>query len=243
MNIIKKDRQTLYIMLSVFLVLLLLFSSLIQLIEIKEERLLSDMPEPIENYELPEGIEGFELDNQPVKTYNKEAEINIIVFKDYKCPHCKVWHETVYPKVYKELIEPGLVNFYFVNFSLHENPHVGIDSLMAAVAGRAVYKQSNEAFWKFSDLIFEAQGPMTETWATKSFIIDLVEKHLSDEIDVKKFKKDIEDPSLVEEVYKNIKIGEREGVTGTPTVFVGNEKLERNDFASIMKKVNELMKE
>lgn len=85
-----------------------------------------------------------------------DAPVKIVEFGDYQCPSCKHVNELIKPELAKDYIDQGKVAFYFMNL-----PFIGSDSFTAALAAQSVYHQSNDAFWKYFDAIFERQGRRT----------------------------------------------------------------------------------
>jgi protein-disulfide isomerase len=46
------------------------------------------------------------------------AEVAIVEFADYECPFCRTHAQDVFPRVQRELIQPGQAEYVFVNFPL-----------------------------------------------------------------------------------------------------------------------------
>src|SRR5215217_9734259 len=82
-------------------------------------------------------------------TGNKRANITLVEFGDYQCPHCG----HAYPLLKRLVNEMGdQIYFVFRNFPLQE---VHPAAMMAAQAAEAAGKQGK--FWEMHDLIFENQ--------------------------------------------------------------------------------------
>ena len=79
------------------------------------------------------------------------ATINIIEYSDYECPYCKVFHATLNQIVTESA---GNVSWVYRHWPIHQN------SMAKLVAAECVAKiKGNNAFWKYSDLLFGLLNP------------------------------------------------------------------------------------
>lgn len=159
----------------------------------------------------------FMLEKQPF-TGSSEAPVKIIEFIDYKCPSCAEWENSIYPVIKEKYIETGLVQFYTINF-----PFLGPDSILAASAGEAIYRQSPEAFFEFKEKLLLNQGKEARIWATESFLLKFVKDNVSG-IDQDQFKKDLKEHAYLFDVKEDFKISAANGIYGTPSFVVNGEK-------------------
>ncbi|MFX3624759.1 MAG: DsbA family protein [Ectobacillus sp.] len=157
---------------------------------------------------------------------DKEAPVHIVEFGDFKCPACKTWDLSVLPQLKKEYIDTGKAQLHFINFAF-----IGKDSVLAAQAGEAIYKQSEEAFWKFYDEIYQNQQNEKTEWLTKDYITKVVQDKLP-EVNMEQFQKDLESKEMKDEVQKDIDIALKLKVQVTPSVYV-NGKQANPDYESI----------
>jgi protein-disulfide isomerase len=160
-------------------------------------------------------LDRIKTDAQP--SYGKPgAPVTIVVFGDFQCPVCKVEADVMR----KNLVQtfPDKVQVYFKDFPL-ESIHPWARA--ASDAGRCVYKQDPQAFWKFHDWIYENQEGVTPetlnakvmTWAGTSGV-DAIQ--LGRCVDGKVGDKD---------VAQNIAEGRTLGLDATPTTFLNGRKL------------------
>ena len=95
---------------------------------------------------------------------NPNAPIVIVEYSDYDCPFCKSYHQTM-NQIMDEYGASGQVAWVYRQFpleQLHPNaPTIALASeCVADLAG-------NDAFWSFSDLVFEERERNTLTNITK----------------------------------------------------------------------------
>lgn len=152
-----------------------------------------------EQFENPVAVE---LGGAPVLG-KAEAPITIVEFSDFQCPYCARGAETM-KEVFK--LYPNDVKIAFKNLPLPFHP----EAKGAAVAALAAHKQGK--FWEMHDLLFANQGELGEDLYPK-----LAEQL---ELDLEKFKKDIQDPALLKQVEEDEALGQKVGVRGTPGFFV-----------------------
>ncbi len=144
------------------------------------------------------------------------APLKLVVFGDFQCPYCKAEAE-----VLRTNIEPTFgdqVQVIFKDFPL-ESIHPWARA--ASIAGRCVYDENPEAFWKFHDWIYEQQGEINEenlqeqvtSWANLNGVDSVA---LGRCIDTK---------ASEAAVNQNIAEGRALGINGTPTLMVNGRLL------------------
>jgi len=141
---------------------------------------------------------------------NPKAPTVIVAWSDFQCPFCS----KLLPVVNDTLKDPevkGKVAFVFKQYPLPFHNK----ATPAAKAALAAGKQGK--FFEMHDKIFANQGQLAEDkfegWA----------KEIG--INVTKFKKDMQDPALDDVIKSDMEEGNKFGVRGTPSVFIGtNDK-------------------
>jgi protein-disulfide isomerase len=138
------------------------------------------------------------------------ARLELVEYGDYECPYCG----RAYPIVKSILRNMGSeIKFVFRNFPLTKiHPH----AFSAAVATEAAGWQ--DKFWEMHDIIFENQHQLDlENILLFANAIDL---------DMDRFKKDIQRKPLMEKVELDFDSGLRSAVNRTPTFFINGYKYE-----------------
>lgn len=91
---------------------------------------------------------------------NPNAPILFIEYSDYDCPFCKQFHETM-KQVMAEYGPDGKVAWVYRQFPL-EQLHPNAPEL-AAASECVAELGGNDAFWAFSDMVFEERGTNEQT--------------------------------------------------------------------------------
>jgi protein-disulfide isomerase len=132
-----------------------------------------------------------------------EAPVKVVIFSDFECPYCSRVVPTLH-ELYKRY--EGKIRMVFRDFplSFHENAR------RAAEAAHCANEQGK--FWEYHDRLFAHQDKLTEK--------DLVEHAKALQLDAPALEKCLQSGKHRESVERNLKDGERLGVSGTPAVFV-----------------------
>lgn len=173
------------------------------------------------------------LDDQPA-IGDPNAPAKIAVFEDFKCPACRTFEEGVMPQVMRNLVDTGQAQVYFVNFQF-----LAPDSVTAGIASECAYAQSEAAFWDYKTYIYRSQGPQSQQWATPEFLTQIARDFVP-ELDADELQTCIEERRYAANVTADRELGERVGVTGTPSVYVNGEKLESGRYELIAQAVSQV---
>jgi protein-disulfide isomerase len=160
-------------------------------------------PDPERKYDLPIGA-------SDVKGA-KDGSITIMEFSDYQCPFCA----RVEPLIAEALAAyPTQAHFVYKHFPLESiHPH----AMGASQAAIAAQKQGK--FWEMHELLFANQRALQPE--------KLIEYAQQLELDIDKFKEDMNSDAVKQAVREDMRLASTVGVRGTPTIFV-NGKVLRN---------------
>ncbi|MEG7523240.1 MAG: DsbA family protein [Chromatiales bacterium] len=142
------------------------------------------------------------------------APVSLVEYSDFECPFCKRYHPNV-----KKLIEQntGKVNWVYRHFPLEfHNPGA---QKQAEATECAAELGGNEAFWRYSDLIYQRT-----TSNGRGFPIDRLVP-LAEEIglDGKTFRGCLDSGRMITRVREDYEDGVKAGITGTPgTIFLNH---------------------
>ncbi|WP_019910742.1 DsbA family protein [Paenibacillus sp. HW567] len=171
-------------------------------------------------------VDGLKYEKQP-HLGSENAKVKVIEFADFKCPACKKWTETYLDTFIKDYVDTGKVQFYFMNFAFIDR-----DSYLAASAGEAIYKQSNEKFWEYVHKLYANQGDESKIWATQKFILNFVKNNIEG-IDYGQFEQDLKNQTYMYDVKEDFKIAGSYGVNGTPKFMVNGVLLPDSSYEGL----------
>jgi protein-disulfide isomerase len=138
---------------------------------------------------------------------NKDAQISVIEYSDFECPFCKRVHGTL-----QQLVDDydGKVNWVYRHYPLGFHPNAEKASIATECAAEL---GGNDAFWAYTDLIFENQG----TWTFEEYAktVGLDAGKFNDCLNSDKYKQDVAD-EMAE--------GSEAGVRGTPGNLIYNNE-------------------
>lgn len=137
---------------------------------------------------------------------NPRAQITLTEFAEFKCPYCV----TISPLLKKLVAESGgKVRLLFKHFPLKS--HQG--SLLVSQASQAAHRQGK--FWMMYDRLFSDMN--------KQSMEDLLRYAAEIGLDLERFKRDLEDPTLTGIIERDKLEGVKADVRGTPTLFINGK--------------------
>ncbi len=156
----------------------------------------------------------------------EDAPVSIVVFTDFQCPYCRKL-----PPVIAEVMEKnkGRVKLYFKNMPLIS---IHPQAERAARAGIAAAQQGK--FWEMHDKLFAAKTLNKE-------VIDGFARELG--LDMEKFTADAKSQETTEKLRADLLEGQRNGVDGTPYIFINGWTLGNRSAEGFQKMIDILRKE
>lgn len=153
--------------------------------------------------------------NSPVKGV-ADAPVTLTVFSDFQCPYCS----RLVPFVEDVLAKnPGKVRVVFKQFPLRMH-NMAQPAALASLAAREQGK-----FWPMHDLLFANSSQLSEEK------LRALAKQVG--LDLARFDKDRGAQKLLDEVQRDLALGQQVGVQGTPTVFLNGKLLRERSATGI----------
>lgn len=133
-----------------------------------------------------------------------DAPFKLVEYGDFECPFCGEAYPVV--KAIRQRLG-GRLCFAFRHFPLtNAHPHAEHAAEAAEAAG------AQGSFWEMHDLLFENQHALGDE--------DLVRYASVLDLDASRLKKEVLAGAYRERVREDFRIGVRNGVNGTPTLFI-----------------------
>jgi len=164
----------------------------------------------------------------------EDAPVSIVEFGDFKCPSCKAWGETIYPKLVEDYLMAGDVKFSYVNVLFH-----GEESTIGALAAESVLKQDPKSYWDFHKSVFDAQPEVNhdDVWLSKEKMLELAQEFPA--IDQEQLTQDIEQKLTMPQVDIDEKLYTKHEVAQTPTIKINGMTIEDPfDYEAIKEMIN-----
>ena len=146
------------------------------------------------------------IDEQDPATGAAIPLVTIVEFSDFQCPYCGKLAETLHDVVGEHGQDVKLV-FKQFPLAMHEAAPAAARASLAA--------QRQGKFWEMHDALFE----QPERVGKREF--SAIAKEIG--LDVAKFERDSEDPSIVAAVERDMEDGRELGIRGTPSIVVGDK--------------------
>jgi protein-disulfide isomerase/rhodanese-related sulfurtransferase len=157
-----------------------------------------------------------ELGVKPIQPLgDTNAPVTMVKYSDFQCPFCSRYSLETEPKIIKDYVNSGLVEYKFRNVA-----YLGDESAYAAVGGYCANEQS--AFWPFHDELnkrFVALGVSAfESLALSNLASDL-------KLDTKAFNDCVASGKYDSVVSSETIDAQNNGYESTPSFLIGTQKV------------------
>jgi protein-disulfide isomerase len=142
-----------------------------------------------------------------------DAAISLIEFSDFQCPSCRAASAYVKPLLEKYGKQVRYTRVDLPLMSAHPW------AFGAAVMGRAIHRQSPDAFWQFKDAIYENQDKLNN-FTLEDFARGFVADH---SLNVEKFDADVQSAAVKQEILDSIGAAYSVPILSTPTFIVNGQ--------------------
>lgn len=196
-------------------VVCLIISGTVLYINSTESGVLGNNNQPANNEPAPTGPVKVSMDDDAVLG-SANAPVTMIEFSDYECPFCKRHFTEVYPEIKRDYIDTGKLKLVFrdlIAVSGH-NPLATSQAMAAECAGEL---GGDVAYFKYHDALFAK----TTSNGNGMLLSDLPVLAKNIGLNVAAFNQCLASNKYKDEVAKDQADGNKAGVNGTPSFFVG----------------------
>jgi protein-disulfide isomerase len=153
-----------------------------------------------------------------------KAQVTIVEFADYQCPHCKAAKETI-GKLLKKF--DSKLRLIYIDFPI--NP----SGISLEVAHGAYCAGQQKKYWEYHDLAFERQKTLDQS-STLALAKEL-------KLDEAQFQTCLNSPEAKTFVEKSKAEGDRIGISGTPGIFINGKKVKGYDEKDLTEEVQSML--
>lgn len=143
-----------------------------------------------------------------------QAPITVVAFSDFQCPFCRRSVETLYQL---QAAYPDEVRVVFKHYPLPMHQQAPAAARAAIAAGE------QGQFWQMHDWLFEAQDQFREQGTEMKAWVSAQADKMG--LDQAQFEQDFDVPDTLSAVERDLKLGNRLQVRGTPHFFVNGERI------------------
>lgn len=138
---------------------------------------------------------------------SREAKIGIVEFVDYECPYCRQFHAAVLPRLKTAYVDTGVVQYFTVDFPLKMHRY----ALPASIAANCAGDQGQ--YPAMQDRLFASNLSLGAA------LYSALARDLG--LDTDKFSACLSDRERQREIQRQLELGRRLGVNGTPSFILG----------------------
>ncbi|HYD90806.1 MAG TPA: thioredoxin domain-containing protein [Flavobacterium sp.] len=141
---------------------------------------------------------------------NPKAKVVIVEYSDLECPFCKVFHSTMHQIVNDSKGEVAWVYRHYPISQLHPK------AFREAEATECAWDQGgNDAFWKYTDRLFEVTASNNKLDEAE---LPKIAEYVG--LDVLSFNACLDSGKFADKIRADMEDGNRAGVTGTPSSLI-----------------------
>jgi protein-disulfide isomerase len=153
--------------------------------------------------------------NDPVEFGPDNAPVTLVVFSDFQCPYCARFAQSI------DSIRTSPrhdVKIIFHQFPLPIHPNAKKEAALAVCTA----EQSAPAFWELHDYLFAHQKAAGNRDPSEAGLRFLADRH---DINARKLSACMVSPETDSKISRDIALGTKYGVSGTPTSFLNGQRV------------------
>lgn len=147
-----------------------------------------------------------------------DAAVDMLVFTDYRCPHCMVFERDVMPEL-ETLVADGSLRLTLVPVAM-----LGEDSALVAASALCAARQGEAAFTRLHKPLFDLPG------VNQQALVELAARY---QVRPQPLRECLEEGKAAGEVDENTRRARELGLRGTPTVVVEGKAYANPSWATL----------
>lgn len=149
---------------------------------------------------------------------SKNAKVTVIEYSDFQCPFCRRYWKDSLSQIKKEYIDTGKVRFVYRHYPLEFHPAAMISAKASECA------DESGKFWEMHDKIFQEQAKSGD--GTITYTEDDIKKWAGEiGLNAVSFSACLDSDKYTKRINDDLASGTQAGVSGTPTVFINNQRI------------------
>ena len=147
---------------------------------------------------------------------NAKAPVTVIEYASVTCVHCAAWNEEVWPQFKAKYVDTGQVRYVFREIITPPMPVASAGFLLARCAGK-------DRYFQVVDALFRGQAQMQAGTPPRDMLLGVARSAGMTEA---QFNTCVTDEKELEALNERVEKWTREeGIEGTPTFQIGDQKL------------------
>lgn len=156
------------------------------------------------------------VDPSDMEIGDPRARIRVVEYASLTCPHCRAFHDEVWPKLKANYIDAGKIRFAFREFPTPPQ-EVAIAGFQLARCGAA---PDANRYYAMIDVFFDQQPAVFAAMEKGNLREELLRLAQSAGLSEQMFETCVNDPEGIKRVNATVAKAEKLKVTGTPTFFI-----------------------
>lgn len=163
-----------------------------------------------------------------------DASVTVQLFEDYMCPSCAQFNETVQPVIIEEYVNTDDIQLEFYDWPIPVDPRWSYE---VANAARAIQNAvGNDAYWDYSDKMFQRQQEMNES------VIREEASNVGAE-NPEEIAAEARTGVYRSVIDADVSTGREQEVQGTPAVFVDGRYLPQFDIETVSAAIDQALEQ
>ena len=162
-----------------------------------------------------------------------DAQVTIVEYASFTCPHCATFHKEIFPKLKKQYIETGKVKF------IYREVYFDAPGLWAGLLARCI---SSQKYFGVVDLLYNKQ----DRWASGSTEQEILKELFSigrqvglEDEDINHCMQNKEKSlNMIDAYLENSKLDK---ITSTPTIVINGKLFKNTNFADLKGEIDRLL--